>query len=209
MRRSGGNSRWCWLDVCGPGPAGAGSGYPVLWPGSCASGCTAAGGLGYRRQPARMAGVSVEVRFSSPCRQYRADGGATACRARPPGEPGGAVPRLARQTGPGRLRRRGGVLCGGGGGPAGGPGPVQQHGDRGRDQGGATAIRVICQPGMPPAGTTRLRAPGAGLSGWGSSSPPQAAGMTAAEASRVQVTAARAAASRRSRAAACRAAVRG
>ena len=61
-----------------------------------------------------------------------------------------------------------------------------------------TAIRVICQPAMPPTIT--------GTAAGGGSPPPggitltaQAAGMMAAEASRTQVRAARAAAARRSR----------
>ena len=75
-----------------------------------------------------------------------------------------------------------------------------------------TAIRMICQPGMPPTVTTGAAGAGTGASG----APPggsrtrscaEAAGTTA-DASRAQVTAARAAASRRGRAAACRAAVR-
>jgi hypothetical protein len=69
-----------------------------------------------------------------------------------------------------------------------------------------SAIRVICQPGMPPAVTASAAGAWAGPPG-GISFTAQAAGMTAAEASRVQVTAAKAAASRRSRAAACRAEV--
>ena len=71
-----------------------------------------------------------------------------------------------------------------------------------------TAIKVICQPAMPPANT--------GTVAGGTSRPPgvmgmlaEAAGMMAAEASRPQVRAARAAVARRSRAAACRAAARG
>ena len=67
-----------------------------------------------------------------------------------------------------------------------------------------TAMRAICQPGMPPAVTALAAGAWAGPQG-GISFTAQAAGMTAADASRVQVTAARAAASRRSRAAACHA----
>ena len=71
-----------------------------------------------------------------------------------------------------------------------------------------SAIRVICQPGMPPAVTTGGRGRG-GAAGRDRDHCRQAAGMMAADASRAQVSAARAAARRRSRAAACRAAVRG
>jgi len=75
-----------------------------------------------------------------------------------------------------------------------------------------TAIRVICQPAMPPAVTTGTAGAGTGASGappGGSrtSSAAEAAG-TRADASRAQMTAATAAASRRGRAAACRAKAR-
>src|SRR5690348_6911804 len=68
----------------------------------------------------------------------------------------------------------------------------------------ATAMRVICQPGMPPAVITRTAGAAAGPYG---PSPgtgmieAEAAGTAAAQASRTPVTAARAAVIRRSRAA--------
>ena len=101
-----------------------------------------------------------------------------------------------------------------GGRPAGGPRPVQQTAAVAATRAAPTAIKVICQP------PCRRRGPhGAAGAGWRGSLRAgsgrgiivvrQAAGMMSADASRPQVAAARATASRRSRAAAVRAVLRG
>jgi len=49
--------------------------------------------------------------------------------------------------------------------PARGPGPVQEHRDGGGEQRGPMAIRVICQPGMPPVLITWTVVAGTGATG--------------------------------------------